>query len=388
MTLTDRFFVDCVKAGINGEKITEIPKGLELKTLYKASISHAVTPVVFYALTDVLDKMPKVFTDALRCSTERQIMREIQSSYDVEKVFSAFEKEGLKFMPLKGYHLKDLYPKREMRYTSDCDVLIDIKEIKRVRECVEKLGLCVNRYDEHHDIVYFPDTKTVFELHKMLFVGKLDEYFGVGFEKAKPKDGYKYFYELKKEDFYMTLIAHSAYHFAKGGGVGIRHLTDIYVFRKKYKLDEDYLDAEFSKCGLKTFKDGFEKLERFLFEGEVGDKFTEDLADYVLSSQVLGNENNLGASEIAANSANGAENSSKKRTFIKMIFPPVKSMKFYYPVLKKAVWLLPLFYVIRWFRVLFRTPSRLKRIKSVVSVKEEQVLAVKRIRDGLGINEL
>ena len=61
-------------------------------------------------------------------------------------------------------------------------------------------------------------------------------------------------------------MGHSAYHFAESAGVGIRYLADIYLYRKAYNLDENYLDEELEKCNLKTFKQEFEKVVAYLFD--------------------------------------------------------------------------------------------------------------------------
>ena len=381
MNSTEAFFIDCVKAGIKQEKITEIPAALDYKKLYRLCACHSVSIIVFDALDGIKDELPRAFLEALKRSVRRHIIKDVQSDADQKTVMNAFENGGVKYMPLKGYHLKTLYPKTEMRYASDCDILIDVREIKKVRMIVKEWGLKIKRHDEHHDIVYFDETKSIFELHKMLFVGKLGEYFGVGFEKAKLKDGYKYYYELSPEDFYITMLAHSAYHFAEGGGVGIRHLTDIFVFRRKYDLNEEYLKTELEKCGLRIFQLQFEKLEKYFFEDGESDEFILQLADYVLSSSLLGNEKKKSASDISAND-------TKANTIFRIIFPPVSKMKFSYPILKKAVFLLPLFYVVRWFRVLFKTPKRLSKMKQIKAVSEAEIEEVKRIREGLGINGL
>lgn len=381
MNNTEKFFVECVKAGIQKDIVTEVPQGIDYKDLYNLCVSHSVEVIVFYAIQNIKDLLSQVFYSALKKVVERQVIKDVQIGADCDTVVNAFEKNGVKFMPLKGYHLKKLYPKTEMRYTSDCDILIEKKEIKKVRDVVKGLGLKTERYDEHHDIVYFEKTKSVFELHKMLFVGKLGKYFGTGFERANAKEGYTYYYELSPEDFYMTFIAHSAYHFAEGGGVGIRHLTDIYIYRQNYKLDEDYLEREFEKCGLREFQVQFEKLERYFFEDSKADDFILKLADYVLSSTVLGNEEKKDASDISSHGTKG-------KTIFRIIFPSVEDMKFLYPVLKKVIIFLPIFYIVRWFRVIFKTPERLSRMKRTQSVTDEEVKQVREIRNGLGINNL
>lgn len=381
MTTTERFFIECVKVGLDGQKVAEIPQDIDFRAFYRLCTAHSVTVIVFFAIQDVKDKLPFKLYNALSVSLRRYVKKDIQLGVDSETVIDALERGGVRYMPLKGYYLKALYPKTEMRYASDCDILIDKKEIKKIRRLLLKIGLKIMRYDEHHDILYFDSTKSVFELHKKLFVGKLDKYFGVSFDRAKLKEGYKYWYELSPEDFYLTMVAHTAYHFAQGGGVGVRHLTDLYVYRQKYKLDEEYLAREFEKCGLRDFQIGFEKLEKYFFEKAEADEFTLRLAEYVLSSTVLGNEDKASALEVAA--AN-----TKRKAFLRVVFPSVNNMKFSYPILNKAIFLLPVFYIVRWFRVIFKTPARLSRIKGIKAVTTEEIKEVKEIRVGLGINNL
>lgn len=382
MDLSEKFFVECVCAGIKGEKLTELPVGVDYKKLYKLGSSHSVNVILHFALQDLKGKLPKGYYSHLSRSVERHVVREVQSEADTDTLLALLDDKGFKYMPLKGYELKKLYPEQEMRYASDCDVLIDVKEISEIRKTVLKAGLKAERYDEHHDIFYFDETKSVFELHKMLFVGKIGKYFGVGFEKARKKEGFNSRYELSPEDFYMTMIAHSAYHFVESGGVGIRHLTDIFVFRKSYSLDEEYLDREFEKCGLKKFKDKFEKLEKYFFEGGEGDEFIYKLADFIIASTVLANDGKKAASEIASRS------SSKSHAILKAIFPSPDIIRYTYPVAGKAPILLPFFYVVRWLRVLFMTPSRLARLINIKKTKKKDIAEVKYIREGLGINEL
>ncbi len=383
MDNTEKFFVECVKAALNEQRIAVVPDEIDYKKLYILSTTHSVSVMVFNSLTDVFSCLPKGFQESLENAVKRHVVKDIQSTADAKKVITAFEENDVKFMPLKGYHLKNLYPSPDYRYTSDFDILIDKKELNKIRGLYEKLGLKVERFDEHHDIVYFENTKTIFELHKMLFVGKLDEYFKVGFEKAHLKSGYKSFYELNPEDFYMTLLGHSAYHFAHSGGVGIRHLTDIFVYKKTYKLDYEYLDCELKKSGLYEFKNEFENLVDVLFNGKESDEFTDNLISHVLSSSVLANEEKKNAGDVASYGEKG-----KMQALFRLVFPKKENMQFTYPVLKKCGVLLPLFYVVRWFRVIFKTPDSLTRIKAVSSVDEKETENMKEIKNRLNINKI
>ncbi|MBE7078711.1 MAG: hypothetical protein E7380_02485 [Clostridiales bacterium] len=391
MTNTEKFFVECVKKGIKDEKIDVIPDELDYKQFYNLCASHSMSVVVFKALEKVKDKLLPQFLTALQRSVHRHVMLDVQSEYDINTVLTTFEEHGLKYMPLKGYHLKKLYPSTDMRYASDCDVLIDVDQLKEVRALVDELGLATKRHDEHHDIVYYPETKTIFELHKTIFVGPLEEYFGVenkGFEMTHVREGYQYFYEMDRERFYISLLGHSAYHFAESAGVGIRHLTDIYLYRKAYDLNEEYLNAELDKCGLRQFKDEFEKVSAYFFEDTEPDEFTQKLAKHILESSLLANSEKKSASDVAANASETDDKKAKRKSVWKKIFLSKKQMKFSYPVLKKHIWLLPIFHVVRWLQVLFTRPKAIGQLKKMNDVEENDLAYMKEIRGGLGINHL
>ena len=390
MTNTEKFFVECVKRGIKNEQIDIIPEELDYKQFHNLCMSHSMSVIVFKALENVKDKLLPQFLTALQRSVHRHVMLDVQSEYDINTLLTAFEERDIKHMPLKGYHLKKLYPSTDMRYASDCDVLIDVEQLKEVRALVDELGLATKRHDEHHDIVYYPETKTIFELHKTIFVGPLEQYFGVenkGFERAHVREGTQCFYEMSPEIFYISLLGHSAYHFAESAGVGIRHLTDIYLYRKAYELKEEYLNEELDKCGLRQFKEEFEKVSAYFFEDAEADEFTQKLAKHILESSLLANEEKKSASDVAANAEEG-DKKARRRSIWKKIFLPTEQMKFSYPVLKKHIWLLPIFHVVRWVQVLFTRPKAIGQLKQMNNVEENELAYMKEIRGGLGINHL
>lgn len=390
MTNTEKFFVECVKKGIKNEKIDFVPDELDYKRLFELCTAHSMSVVVYKSLEKVKEQLFSRFLLAIEKAVQHEVRLDVQSEYDINTVLTAFEKNRIKHMPLKGYHLKKIYPSSDMRFATDCDILIDVNQIKEVRKLVKELGLETKRHDEHHDIVFYPNTRTFFELHKSIFVGPLEKYFGVGnkgFEKAKVKDGYNYFYQMDKEIFYISILGHSAYHFAESAGVGIRHLTDIYLYRKAFELNENYLNFELEKCGLLQFKNEFEKVAFYLFEDEKADEFTIKLAKHIIESDILSNSDKKSASDVASNTNGGNENAYKK-TFWRKIFLPTEQMKFAFPILKKAIWLLPFCHVYRWIKVIFTRPKSISKLKKMNQVSEGELNYMKEIRDGLNINHL
>ena len=388
MTNTEKFFVECIKKGIKDEKIDVIPEDLDYQQFYNLCISHFMGVVVFKALEKVKEQLLPQFFGVLQDCVHYHVILDVQSEYDIHTVLMAFERHDLKHMPLKGYHLKKLYPSPDMRYVSDWDILIDVEQLKEVRAVVDELGLETKRHDEHHDIVYHPETKTFFELHKCLFVGPLEKYFGVGFERARLQEGTKAFYEMGHEDFYISILAHSAYHFAESAGVGVRHLTDIYLYRKVYQLNEEYLHAELEKCGLREFKEQFEKVAAYFFEDADADEFTKKLAKHILESSLLQRADLKSASDVAANADQVDDGKAKRKSVWRKIFLPTEQMKFSYPILKKTIWLLPFFHVVRWVRVLLRRPQAIKQLKRMNNVEESDLEYMKELRGRLGLNHL
>lgn len=380
-------FIQVVKSALIHGKI-DLDDQIDFYYLYKLCIQHSVSVMVFEALKDEKECLTEKIYDLLKNKAQQDVVKDIQGSYDAERIISAFEENGIKFLPLKGYFLKKLYPKPEMRYATDYDILIDDKQIDKVHKVAKSLGMVLKQKGDHHDIFYFPETKTVFEFHKSIFEGRLEETFGNGFDRAKLKYGYKYCYELPPEDFYISILGHSAYHFAYGGGVGIRHVIDVYLYKNAYQFDEEYLKKELEKCGLTNFRKQFEKLADYLFADGEGDGFTEKLADYVLDSSIFANENKKQASDIVANMASEQDTSAKTKTLMKLIFPQFKTMKGYYPILKKLPILLPLCYIARWFTVIIKRPKSMKKIKKITQATYEEIYELKEMRDKLGLNNI
>ena len=386
--LIKKFMIKGIQLVLNYAGPIEIDKDFNYTELYRCCIQHSVSVIVFEALKDFKTELPEKFYNALKQKAQQEIVKDIQGSYDVETVISAFEENGIKFLPLKGYYLKKLYPKSEMRYATDYDILIDEKQIDKVHEVAKSLGMVLKQKGDHHDIFYFPETKTVFEFHKSIFEGNLKETFGNGFDRAKLKDGYKYFYELPPEDFYISILGHSAYHFAHGGGVGIRHVIDVYLYKNAYKFNDEYLERELEKCGLTDFRNHFEKLANYFFADGEGDEFTEKLADYVLDSSIFGNENKKQTSDIVSNNGDNKIKSAKSKTLLKLIFPPFKTMKGYYPILKTLPILLPFCYVSRWLTIIIKRPKSIKKIGEITKATDMEIYEVQEMRDKLGINNI
>ena len=152
-------------------------------------------------------------------------------------------------------------------------------------------------------------------------------------------------------------------------------------------MDEVYLNAELEKCGLRQFKEEFEKVAEYFFEDAEADEFTKKLGKHILESSLFAHLDLKSASDVAANATEDGKN-ARKKSILRKIFLPTEQMKFLFPILKKAVWLLPIFHVVRWVQVLFTRPQAIGQLKKMNNVEENELAYMKEIRGRLGINHL
>ena len=136
------------------------------------------------------------------------------------------------------------------------------------------------------------------------------------------------------------------------------------------------------------FKNEFEKVAAYFFDDDKADDFTKKLGEHILESSLLENQEKRAASEVAANMGEDQYKKAQRKTIWRKIFLSTEQMKFSYPILKKAIWLLPIFHVVRWVKILFTRPKAIGKLKGYHEVGENDLIQMKDLRDGLGINNL
>ena len=108
----------------------------------------------------------------------------------------------------------------------------------------------------------------------------------------------------------------------------------------------------------------------------------------LVRKRIFENSEKKSASNVASNAGQGDLKKARKKSIWRKIFLSREQMKFSYPVLKKAIWLLPIFYVVRWVKVIFTRPKALGQLKKMKDVTDEELTYMKEIRGGLGIKHL
>lgn len=381
------YVINLIASVINGTQPPENDESISWESIVEFSKKQSVLNIVSYACERLKNKPDAKMMKYLREFRMQKIVVEAQQEIEFCDAMDKLESMGVRHMPLKGYIVKSLYPSPDMRTMGDLDLLIDEERCEEVVEAFVSDGFTACASGDLHSNV--ERGNAYIEFHRALVNKKhkvLSEYFGKGFERAKLSDGFSYRYELTKEDLYIFLVAHIAKHY-RYGGTGIRSILDLYVYRKVCTdLNLGYVYDEIEKIGLKTFYEKIEKIADEWFSGEFDSEF-DTVSSYIVSGGVYGNEDDPLLNTFI-NETQGSIKSGKFKKWLITVFPGKELMTTRYPVLKKCLFLLPLFWVIRFFDTLIRTPQNFKKsVKDTTNILKIDDSLVDAQRDS-GIGEL
>lgn len=307
--------------------------------------------------SDALEKCKKAAMLAL--------VRQTRQSYDLQMLCTLFEEGNVPFLPLKGAVMRKYYPQDWMRTGCDIDILVKKEDLPRAIQLLEQ-----NRWKQQmrssNDVAFLSRGGTLLELHFAL----MEEHVALPVKQclediwqyARPAAGKKCQMELPEQWFYCCHMAHMAKHIVYGG-CGIRPFLDLWLLDQK--IDSLRLPEG---TGLESFADATIRLARVWFSGEQMDRKSALLQEYILSGGAYGNvKNRVAVQQI--------QKGGKGRLLFSRMFPPAGEMKGLFPVLQKHSWLLPVFYALRWLRLLIgkkwkQSVAELELIKADTDAEE------------------
>ena len=368
--------VSIINKALNG---TEYPKIDNYSLAYAVSKNHGVQSLfslgikgdkfIGEELKTLVDKTYNVET--LQLSTQE---------YYAEKIFSLLKEKGIKFMPLKGYLLRNLYPKKEMRNSCDIDFYFDVNSKKEVDKIIKDLGFTFSHKGQSHD-VWKLNTITI-EPHFKLF-GKEDNRFSdfieTSFEKLKVVDGVEY--SFTNEDYYLYMVYH-AYKHMLDSALSIRTIVDFYVFNKFVNYDNNYVQDCLEKLNLKTFEYQIKKLLKVWFDNEVEDSESYALNTFIAKNSLFGEMSNL---VVFKNDLTSKDKGLKKKIFLKRVFPSSKELKDKYGWYKTPI-LYPIAWLVRLFTLIIKRPKDIKNhYNTIKNVDANRVAEIENVRKILKI---
>lgn len=377
---TGKLLIKAIKALINQEEFV-FPENTDFSKLYKLAQNHRVTSIVAPAV------MKCSFADgAIKGAFSKELFKTAAryTAQDKEKteLSQEFSKEKIRHCFLKGTKVGAFYDAPDSRFMLDMDLFVEKEKFSKAEEILVNRGYVRDTNGDDKDTGYIKKPFLIVELHQEL---KYDydkgyEYYKGAFERMVSSDGYEM--NMTNEDFYVYILSHTAHHF-ETAGTGIKTIIDHFYLKNKLKpaCDAVVLEKALSEIGLSQFNERIEKLCDFWFSEGEGSDLIKQMADFIILSGVFGNETNNYLSGVAQ----GRFGDDSSSYFLKRLFPPLKTMKNRYTLLKKIPVLLPAFWVIRIVASLFdrKRISAEKRI--VASVDSAQKEVQKEFLDNMGL---
>lgn len=281
-------------------------------------------------------------------------------------LYEYLNENQIDFLPLKGIILKDYYLDSNTREFADNDILFSSKEDK-IKEFFAKRDYRVESYKKGHHDVYLKKPFYNFEMHRSLFDDNKEDrnefdYYKDIFTRAPIKEKYEHY--LSKEDFYIYFTAHAFKHY-DASGCGVRTLVDYYLYLKNNDLDFNYINQELSKLNLLDFSIMMSSLSYKVFNQEHLNKEEKETLLFIVSSGTYGS--------ISHRVSKGVKEKGKFGYFMSRVFPPFSFYKMAYPWAYKSVILIPIAWLLRFFRIIFKSPKRaVNELKAISKNKKEE----------------
>lgn len=378
--INSEIVLSLIQKCISRSPLDEIVLTLDnLDCLYNLAKSHDVAHLLAEALKGYDFGALGEGGEELRAKLEKQrllaVLRYEKLRFALEQLCELFEAEGIDHMPLKGSVLRRLYPEPWMRTSCDIDILVREEQLERAAELIiEKLGYKMDGGRNYHDISLISPAGVHLELHFSLLENaeNLDRMLSRAWEFSnKCENSYKY--EMTPEFFVFHMVAHSAYHFIRGG-CGLRQYIDLKLILEKLPFDESLLISFCETSDILKFYEKMKKLTLVWFGDDKHDEVTQAMGEYILNAGVYGTLENT----IAVSQSGGK---SKLGYVMSRLFVPYSRLKEQYPVLRKHKWLFPLVQIRRWFRIFFKGKLRssVKELQVNNSVSDEKKESVARI---------
>lgn len=367
----------------------KISDNIDWEGLLKYGKKSQIVPMLYYGLKNSGIRIPEEIQSKMEMIVFSNVSIDCKQRYWISRIAEEFEKNEIDHMLLKGTLLKNIYPKPEMRPMGDADILIRIEQYEKIVPIMENLGFSNVKISDH-DFSWSTPQGLYLELHRRLIPSYNKDYYayyGDGWQLAQKSDSSDYSYYMSNEDMFIYLFTHFAKHY-RDAGIGIRHIFDLWVYKRSVTLDESYIKSELKKLQLYVFYKNIIKTLDSWFSGGIEDEVTLQITDTVFNSGAFGSGEVSNVSVALRASTEGI--SIKKHRFQKItgqIFPGFAGMSFKYSVLNKCPILLPVFWVVRWFEVfLFKSDKAKQFYKGTVSTTDQKVSAYEQKLKSVGLS--
>ncbi len=379
-----KYLTHLIACTINNAEPEAPFEGMDWEQLYSLAYFQKAVALIYPSAKKLA--VPSKVMEKLTYTNHRMTAREARQEIESKIILKALCEEGIPFIKMKGVVIKNLYPMPSMRTQSDVDLIVKAEDRPRCEKLMKDFGYEVLIKKESTD-EYVKDKFFYYEFHSSLNSAfKFSELFSEPFTKTKPSPD-STGVVFTDEYFYMHIITHLYKHFVVEG-CGIRPFCDLYIFEKSHpQLNMEFIIKTLSDYGLGDFYQIIIKLCRCFFQGEAFDDNQKDIATFVFRCGDHGSKAIRHLTEANPNKKKPLSLWSKIRFALEIYFPPAKNLKFRYPILEKAPYLIPFYWVKRGFyTVFFKKEAIQAQNRKIESVNSDEIKEAQKIYKLMGLD--
>ncbi len=357
-----RDLISLVRAALHDEvPILSCTDGSGAERLLAECNRHLLVVLAYDALTRAEVQFADELMEKWRIAKEKAIYQAVAMESERSAVYELLEQSDIPYLPLKGSVLKALYPRFGMRQMVDTDLLISADRRELVRELMVERGYQPVRFGAGHHDVYEKKPACCFEMHSSFFDESEAPLFYKWFERLELQAECKGECTLSDEDFYLYFLAH-LYNHDQQSGIGLRALVDCYLFLKKKgnSLNRNALLAALKELNLDVFEQEIRCLAFKLFDVnpmELAER-EEALLDSFCRSGAIGTIDIMVKRNVERLKK---EQKMSKWAYCKSrLVLPRGWFQDHIPFYDRHRWLIPVYYVYRFFRAIIFRRKRLK----------------------------
>ncbi len=382
MADTIRLFMDLIRQRLYGDHASIDPTADSVQQLMALANKHDLTAVIGEALLEQ-DNFP---TQELKLTVSEAVCKavcyyEIMNS-ELNWLKDSLEEAQIPHMVLKGAAVREYYPQPWLRISGDMDILVPEDLLTKAEAVLLEKGCIPDGSRRYHDIPLKTPGNNLLELHYNIRedIPALDKTLDRVWDYCEKAPGKEYEYRQCKEFLLFHLLAHMSYHLTHGG-CGIRSFVDIRLLQQSEHCDTDIFRHLCHEAQLTEFYENVQLLNDVWFGTGKHTPATQLLEQLVVSGGTFGTRNNQILIE-------QAYSGNKGKYLLGRIFMPYSLLKKQYPILEKYCFLVPVFQVMRWFRIIFcgRANHAFREMHTGHSHTTEQIQETKRMLQEIGLN--
>lgn len=386
MTTTQRGIITLLKSAVTGQSLS-LPEDFDLETAYPPVRKHHMDALLYEGA--VLCGIPRekpIIQQLLRSYCRCLIISEGQLS-EIRRIYDAFDRKGIDYLPLKGVNMKPRYPKPELRSMGDADILIRLEQRPQIDAVLRELGFAFQKETDHE--IIWRTGKLFLELHKHLIPSynkDLHPYFGTGWQLARHRS--LGCHAMCPEDEFLFHFTHFTKHY-RDGGIGCRYVADLWVFLRTFPdMDLKQVERELEKLQLLEFYRNIRCLMDYWFADGPGSEKLDYITDFIFSSGSWGQMESKTLSRAVRDTKHSLLGFSGRLLYLWQIaFPPAHVLRDKYKVLYKAPWLLPVVWLLRpFYKLLFEFSSLKKQERNLEALTKENLSDRRRMLQYVGLD--